>query len=114
MGQAKTSAPSCVSQPPGKHPESVRPHHSTSFRTSILQSPPSFPNMRITSLCLLTLFTCLLPAQPLDCSKASSDIEQLICKDSSLTSLDRKLASVQTEAATKMGATKPLWLDPET
>ena len=69
--------------------------------------------MRITTLCLLTFLTRLLSAQALECSRASSEIEQLICKDAALTSLDRKLASVQTEAAAKMGAAKPLWLDPE-
>jgi uncharacterized protein len=45
----------------------------------------------------------------IDCTKASSDVEQLVCSDPSLSALDQKLGTVYKEAEAKQGAPVPGW-----
>lgn len=45
----------------------------------------------------------------IDCNKASSDVEQLVCGDPTLAALDRKLGTVYKEAEAKQGSPVPEW-----
>ena len=45
----------------------------------------------------------------IDCTKASSDVEQLVCSDPSLSALDQKLGTVYKEAEAKQGTPVPEW-----
>ena len=45
----------------------------------------------------------------IDCTKASSNVEQLVCSDPSLSALDQKLGTVYKEAEAKQGAPVPEW-----
>jgi uncharacterized protein len=45
----------------------------------------------------------------IDCNKASSDVEQLVCGDPALAALDRKLGTVYREAEAKQGSPVPEW-----
>ena len=45
----------------------------------------------------------------IDCTKASSDVEQLVCSDPSLSALDQKLGAVYKEAEAKQGTPVPGW-----
>ena len=50
------------------------------------------------------------PGAPLDCTRASSDIEKLVCSDPKLSALDQKLGTVYKEAEAKQGSPAPAWL----
>ena len=45
----------------------------------------------------------------IDCTKASADVEQLVCSDPSLSALDQKLGTVYREAEAKQGTPAPEW-----
>ena len=45
-----------------------------------------------------------------DCGSASGDVEKLVCGDTALSALNRRLADTYMEAATKQGAPVPAWL----
>jgi uncharacterized protein len=45
----------------------------------------------------------------IDCGKASSDVEQLVCSDPALAALDQKLGAVYKEAEVKQGSPVPQW-----
>ena len=45
----------------------------------------------------------------IDCTKASSDVEQLVCSDPALSALDQRLGTVYKEAETKQGSPVPQW-----
>lgn len=48
-----------------------------------------------------------------DCSKATGEVEQLICKDEQLSMLDRKLATIYGEALKNQATPVPAWLAAE-
>lgn len=45
----------------------------------------------------------------IDCAKASSDVEQLVCGDPALSAQDQKLGNVYKEAEAKQGTPVPAW-----
>jgi len=53
------------------------------------------------------------PGAPLDCTRASGDIEKLVCSDPKLSALDQKLGSVYREAEAKQVTPPPAWFTAE-